>query len=85
MTRRTHRGGCATGPPARWSTWRADWERLLADVLGWGGSGRAALYDVLGEVDELEAPWTRQELDALWAAAHAEGTAVHADEHRAVS
>ena len=82
MTRRTHRGERATGPESRWAAWRAGWERLLADVLGWGGSGRAGLYDVLDGGDEFEAPWTRQELDALWATVHTEGTI--ADDQRAV-
>ena len=84
MTRRTQRGERATGPVARRGTWRAGWERLLADVLGRGGSGRAALYDVLAEADELEPPWTRQELDALWAAIHADGSAAPIGDHRAV-
>ena len=84
MTRRTQWGEHATGPATRLSTWRAGWERLLADVLGWGGSGRAGLYDVLDEGDEFEAPWTRQELDALWAAVHAQGSAAYVDEHQAV-
>ena len=84
VTTRTQRGQCATGPAVRRSTWRAGWERLLADVLGWGGSRRAALYEVLDGTDEFEAPWTREELDALWAAVHAERPPVPADDHQAV-
>jgi hypothetical protein len=79
-----HGGERATSPGARWGTWRAGWERLLADVLGRGASGRAGLYEVLADVDDLDAPWTRQELDALWAAVHAGETAAPFDDRRAV-
>jgi hypothetical protein len=83
VTRRTQWGERATGPVARWTTWRPGLDRLLADVLGWGGSGRAALYEVLAD-EGFEEPWTRQELDALWAAVHARGPAAHSEHHQAV-
>jgi hypothetical protein len=84
VTKRTQGGGHATGLGARAESCRVGWERLLADVLGRGGPGRARLYAALAEPDDLDAPWTRQELDALWAAVHAQGRPVPADDYQAV-
>lgn len=69
VTMRTERGQRTTGWVPGSSSWTAGWERLLADVLGRGHAARVHLYDALA-ADDLGGPWSRQELDALWAAAH---------------
>lgn len=66
----TQRGQGATGRVPGRASWRAGWERLLADVLGTGQAARVRLYDALAADVDLDGPWSRRELDALWAAAH---------------